>query len=400
MYLLEASAMEKFPREFYLMTGMATLIYLTWMLIQPVFPLYVVERGASPLELGLIVSLLSYTTLVARVPLGMAMSRFGSWWVLPLALVGQPTAYILYSLVSNPAHFYPIRVFHALALAAAHPALISLVSRLSPEGRRGEGVGLYLTSVGLSMMGGPLLGGLLLSYLDYRGMFVVLSVIPLCALGIYLTLIRRGALGSQLSRGAKQGEVSENLLGSLRGIVTLRPVQVLTYLRLTFSFTYGIMDTVYAVYAVNILHLEPAIVASLFSIRGLTNTLARAPSGRLSDIIGRKKPLILSFSLLALVYFLFSEAKDPIMISVAMLIFGAAHGIRAVSEWAFLGDVVPRESEELANAYFTSAFDLGRALGSTFAGLAAMMMPTPTILMVAVAMVSSSVVVIGFTNAK
>lgn len=390
--------MERFPREFYLMTGIATLIYLTSMLIQPIFPLYVVEIGASSLELGLIVSLLSYTTLVTRVPLGTAMGRLGSWWVLPLALTGQMTAYVLYSLASSPAHLYPIRVFHALALAAAHPTLISLVSRLSPEGRKGEGLGLYLTSVGLSMMGGPLLGGLLLSYMDYRAMFSALSAIPLGALVIYLTLLRMGALGNQLSRDTKPGRASKNFLRSLRGIVALRPVQVLTYIRFTFSFTFGIIDTIYAIYAVEALRLEPALVASLFSVRGLTNTLFRAPSGRLSDIIGRKKPLLLSFSLMALVYFLFVEAKDPITIGVAMLIFGAAHGIRAVSEWAFLGDVVPEESRDLANAYFSSAFDLGRALGSTFAGLAAMAMSTPNILMMAVALMISSVVVIGFTS--
>lgn len=72
-----------------------------------------------------------------------------------------------------------------------------------------------------------------------------------------------------------------------------------------------------------------------------------------------------------------------------------AHGIRAVSEWSFLGDDVSRMDRSLANFYFSSVFDFGMAIGATFAGTAALILSTQDILKITALLVGSSVVVIG-----
>jgi len=390
--------MVSFPREFYLVTGLATLASMTESLISPIFSLYLNERVTSPMELGLIISLMPYTTLATQIPLGMVTRRVGFWWVVPLALIGQSSCHLLYSLATNPAHFYAIRVFHAAAFASLHPTLMSLASAVSPEGKRGEGLGLFLTSVGLSMMGGPLLCGLLLSRFDYRTILMLSSVIPLIIFPVYIGLLRTEALGRHLSKNTRNEGLYENPWRILKGIVTLRPVQALTYVRFTFAFTMAITTTVYAVYAVNNLQIDPSVYALFITLEGLANTLSRTPTGRFSDLIGRKKPLLTSFIMLTAVFLLFSEAKDPVTIGLTMFLYGTAHGIRAVSEWSLLVDVVPRGDRGLANFYFSSVFDLGSALGATFAGSTAMMMSTPMILKVGAIVVSSSVLVVSLIN--
>ncbi len=386
--------MEKFPREFYLVTGLATMVFIASTVIAPFFSLFVVEEGASPIELGIIVSLLSYTTLVVRLPLGQVIGTIGSWWVVPLALIGQIIVYIFYGLATSPIHFIPIRIFHAIVSASLQPTLISLISKISPDGKKGEGVGIYLTSVGLAMMCGPLLSSVLLKYTDYRTIIFFSAIIPCIAFGIYLVLLVKGAFGKHFSREAEFGRETESFLNKMKGILALRPVQMLTYLRFSFSFTMAIMATIYAVYAVNILNLDPSLIALMFTFRGLSNTLARIPAGKLSDITGRKILLQIAFAILVVAYLLLSETKNPITIALAMTIYGAAHGTRAVNEWAFLGDVVPIERGTLANAYFASVFDLGSAVGSTFAGSAAMFLPTPTILKIAAGVVGTSILVV------
>jgi len=61
-------------------------------------------------------------------------------------------------------------------------------------------------------------------------------------------------------------------------------------------------------------------------------------------------------------------------------------------------DVVPSEKIVLANFYFSSVFDLGLALGPIFAGSAAMIISTPTIMKITAVLVSSGVFVIAFSN--
>ena len=392
--------MSGFPREFYLVTGLSTMVFIAGTLIQPIFSLYVNDFETTTFELGLIVSLLSYATLLTRLPLGLVSNRFGSWWVVPFALIGQSSSYFLYGLVTNPVNLYPIRVFNAIALASLHPTLMSLVSIVSPEGRKGEGVGIYLTSVGLGQMFGPLLCSLLLSYFDYRTIFMLSSVIPVIALVLYLVLLRVGALGSHFSRSSRRVESSVSTWSSLKGILTKRPVQVLTYVRLTFAFGMSIITTIYAIYVVNDLGISPSVWSLLYTLRGLSNTITRMPAGRLSDKIGRRKPLILSFATLALAFLLLSEVGDPVMIGITMLLYGLAHGTRAVSEWAFLGDVVPESDRSLSNSYFSSVFDLGNAVGGTISGSAAMFMSTPTILKATAVFTSTSVFVVAFTKTK
>jgi len=392
--------MSGFPREFYLVTGLSTMVFIAATLIQPFFSLYVNDLGTTTFELGLIVSLISYATLLTRLPLGLVSNRFGSWWVVPFALIGQSSSYFLYGLVTNPVNLYPIRVFNAIALASLHPTLMSLVSIVSPEGRKGEGVGIYLTSVGLGQMFGPLLCSLLLSYFDYRTIFMLSSVIPVIALVLYLVLLRVGALGSHFSRSSRRVESSVSTWSSLKGILTKRPVQVLTYVRLTFAFGMSIITTIYAIYVVNDLGISPSVWSLLYTLRGLSNTITRMPAGRLSDKIGRRKPLILSFAILALAFFMLSEVGDPVMIGITMLLYGLAHGTRAVSEWAFLGDVVPESDRSLSNSYFSSVFDLGNAVGGTISGSAAMFMSTPTILKATAVFTSTSIFVVAFTKTK
>jgi len=314
-------------------TGLATIDGIASTIIQPFFSLYLNQKGVSPIELGIIISIMAYTTLATRIPLGLVMSRFGVWWVVPLALIGHSLSYIFYSLASSPIHFCIIRVFHAVSMAALQPTLMSLASQVSPEGRRGEAIGMYLTSVGLAMMGGPLLCSLLLSCFEYRTVLMFSSIIPFIALLVYFSLLRSDALGKHLSKNARGEKFFD---GSpwrlLKPIVKLRSIQSLSYLRFTFGFAHSIIDTLYGIFVVNILMINPASYALFLTLNGLANTLFRLPAGRISDIVGRKRPYLAAFITLTIVFLLFSEVKEVAMIGLAMFLLGMAHGVRAVSE--------------------------------------------------------------------
>lgn len=93
--------------------------------------------------------------------------------------------FFLYSLVQTPIWIYPIRILHALILAAFHPVNISIVADLSPPNKRGEMMGLFLTCFGLAMMFGPFLSSILLNYVNFRQLFRLAAIIPLSACIIF-----------------------------------------------------------------------------------------------------------------------------------------------------------------------------------------------------------------------
>lgn len=228
----------KLPRAFYLLTILATLNFIASTLVQPFFSLYINQKVSTPFELGLIISLMSYTTLIVRLPLGLMSSRLGTWWIIPIVLIGQTTSNILYSIATQPIHFYLIRIFHAITLASLQPTLMSLATTFSPEGKKGEAIGIYLTSVGVAMMTGPLICSLLLHFFSFETILIIASSIPLSILPVYINLLKSEAISKQLSQTSTYETFSQSLL-SFKEIISAKPILSLTYGRFMFAISYA-----------------------------------------------------------------------------------------------------------------------------------------------------------------
>ena len=170
------------PKEFYLFTLCSLTFFTASQMVQPILPLYIVKRGASTLELGFIVSIVSFVAILAKVPMGILSSRIGKAPLILASLVGYSITLLLYLAVPDPRWFYPVQVSHGLMISAYVPIALAVVSDLSPPGRRGDIMGQFLTSFGLATVLGPFLCGVLVGWLGYEGVFVVASLLPLLGL--------------------------------------------------------------------------------------------------------------------------------------------------------------------------------------------------------------------------
>ncbi len=343
----------------------------------------------------MIISLLSFTAIAAKIPLGVLAERIGRWPIIPAVAIGQTVSLLFYSMVPDPTWFYPIRIFHALVLAAFAPTALAITQDLAPPNKRGDTMGRFLTSIGIASTFGPFLCTLLVDYVNYAQLFQIASIIPLIGLAPLL-LIRR----NERPRVGSHERTRLNILGSLKAIVSSRNMLVLSYLRLAFSFTYAFFITLFAVHAQENLLLTSSLIALLFGIRGTTNMLSRIPSGRLADKVGCKIPIILSFALLAIVFLTLSETANLYLLAFSMIIYGAAHGMRAVTEWSMLGDWAPQEAGNIATAYLSTMFNVGAALGAVAAGALSLVLNIQTIFKLASLLLLSGTFAVTLTKMK
>ena len=375
-----------------LMTGVATLHFLGSLMFAAIFPLYLVDLGASNVELGLIIATSALSTILLRMPLGIVAEKIGRWRMLILATSTASLSLVLYALSPNLVWMYPVRVIQAVPFASFGPLALASIMNVTSPSKRGEIIGRYQTAIGISTMGGPILSSLLLGSFNYKQIIMVASILPALATAALIVARSRGLLIDVDGQPPRDKGVRPSL-EQLKVFLLRRNTLIVAYGRLSFSTSMNVLMTLFAVYAVKDLGFTPSLATLLLGVRGITNTLIRIPSGMIGDRIGRKKPILSAYFLVFLAYLAVSETRDPFIVALALGVVGFGWGIRAVSEWGVVMEEMPPDIRELANASLFIAFDLGGVVGSTLAGLGAEIMPIPAVFKIASVIVLSGLLV-------
>ncbi|MBS7652136.1 MFS transporter [Candidatus Bathyarchaeota archaeon] len=388
----------------YLLLIMSFSFFMGNTIIGPIITLYFTLLGASRFEVGLLMAISSVAVVMGRIPFGILSERLERWLIIAFSLFIQLISLLLYFYAPDVGWLYPVRLLHAVSLMSFNPIAISIASDLSPPEKRGAIMGTYLTSVALAMMVGPLVNGILIGWLGYRGMFLCASLFPLIGLILYLAASRALKTGSNPTgtEGSQEGD-KRNLresLSSLLMVVKSRVINSISIARVTFSAADGIFNTLFSIYAANELEVPLSLLGFMFTLRGLMNTLARIPAGRISDRVGRKAPLVASYISSIAAYAVLSEARGINLLLLAMAIEGVAWGTRAVTEWALLGDVIRGGSSGVAVSYLSTMFEVGEGLGAIIAGSLSAVMPTGQVFRVAVALLALGTIPITLMRVK
>lgn len=365
------------PRNFYIVSVSSSLFQLMRYVTQPIFTLYILEMGASLLQLGLILSIQSILMVVVRIPLTIVAERIGRNKMLVIAFIIQATTPILYAFAPNPSWLYIIPFYQIIALGSFNQLAMATVSNMAPARRQGDALGRYMTFMSMGMFIGPLITSLLVAYISYRQLYLVTAIFPTVGLALFLRYMPRGEAVSRVP--ADDGGERAGTLDILKVILRNRNVLVLTLIRITFSFSNTVFTNLFALYAVETLGFTPSLAALLFSVVGFSNTFIRFPAGRLSDRIGSKKVLMASFSTLILVYLSIAYLRGLVPILVSLVLFGVCWGTRAVTEWTNLVNTVTDETKAMAMSYMSSIWGVGATLGSLMVGLVGGILPFPTI---------------------
>jgi predicted MFS family arabinose efflux permease len=364
------------PLGFYVVAFSGFLFYMGASMVSPILTLHMRQVGATVFQIGSILSLQSALLVILRIPFTLTAQRLGIKRMLTLAFISESLALLLYGLVPGPTWLWVIPIVQVFATGSFFQLVTAINSNLAPTERQGEAMGRHMTLMSVPSILGPAVTGLLVSSLGYRNLFFVSTLFPILGLIIFLAFTRDlNPTGSVVpSHQIPTGE-------SLRRLVSKRDFVILAFIRTLYSTSNNTFNTLFSLYAVNQLGFEASQVATLFSAMGLANTSIKIPVGALSDRVGRKRMLLVSFTLIILVYVALATFTDYTILAVTVMIFGAAWGSRATVEWAALTSSVTPEVKTLAVGFMENFWDLGAAAGSFLAGLLSGFLPVPTIML-------------------
>lgn len=360
------------PREIWILVGAAFVIAIGFGIVSPVLPAYARSFDVGVTAASVIVSAFAFFRLVFAPAGGALVERLGER---PVYLAGLLVV-ALSSLASAFAQTYwQLLAFRGLGGIGSTMFTISamaLLVRLAPPSGRGRVSSAYGSAFLIGGMAGPLLGGLVGQW-GMRVPFVVYAVLLLVAAAV----VAVGLGGARLRPAPDAASRPVMTLAQAWERRAYRAVLVSAVANGWSNF--GVRMALLPLLAAAVLD-EPWVAGVVLAVGAVGTAATLQFSGKLSDRIGRRRPIIIGLVILGLSMGsmgVVTSGAVPVSAGLAVLlglslVSGVGAGLVNPSQQATVADIIGHErSGGRVLSTFQMAQDGGAIVGPILVGLVA-----------------------------
>lgn len=310
----------------------ATFGNTLWFYFLPVY--YSQIYGANPLEISAIYAVWLAIAAFGSTPAGALADSFGRKPVIVFSSLISALAIFIFALSNS---FLMAAI--ALPISGLGSAFFKVTNTLVAESvekeRRGGAFGTYSTLSGIAAAFSPIIGGVTISSKGYIPLFIIGGILTLVA-----AFARARYLKETLPTSQRIPFSGSKIFGYFSGAKTILTSRVLSALVLVYSM-YNILNDQYSfvptLYAREVLGFNPITLGILFSALLAVVAVSKWPFGRLSDRIGARRTVVISWiGEISVVYvFVFAPRSFPAIAVIGMaawMLFGVMDG-PAVNAW-------------------------------------------------------------------
>lgn len=203
----------------------------------------------------------------------------------------------------------------------------AMIADYSYNNNRANNFGILRMMDNLGAVLGIVICILLFKYLGYRKIFLMAAIPSLLSAFLVLFFIKeKSHLYSQDNKNFQLGNLSK----------LYKKFLLISIIFALGSFSYSFL----LIFAKEI-GFQEAFVPVLYLLFIGTTSLSSVPFGKLADKIGRKKVLMISYFLWALVCFIFISIKNYWVLIIAFLLYGLQQGSLEPAQRAFVSEISP-----------------------------------------------------------
>jgi MFS transporter, DHA2 family, methylenomycin A resistance protein len=164
------------------------VIQLDVTIVNVALPRISADLGASLAELQWVVDAYTLGFAALLISAGVVSDRWGAKHAFLAGFVGFAAASLACGLAPGPGFLNAARFVQGIGAASLVPSSLAILNTASAHDRRlrARAIGIWTAAGGAAIAAGPVVGGLLLSGMGWRSIFLV--NLPICALGLGLTL--------------------------------------------------------------------------------------------------------------------------------------------------------------------------------------------------------------------
>jgi MFS family permease len=297
-------------------------------MIYPLLPAFVIGalRG-SPAFLGVVEGLAETTAALVKLAAGRLADRLPRRK--PLVVAGYALSSLvrpLVALATVPGHVLGIRLLDRAGKGVRGAPRDALLADVTPEDQRGRAYGFHRAMDHAGAVLGPLLAStVLLVTADLRIVFALAAVPAALAVAALVFGVRE-------ETHRRQARVDQG--GGGRAGPGLRP-----YLCVLAVFTLGNSSDAFLLLRAQEGGIALPVIPLLWSFHHLVKSVASTTGGSLSDRVGRKKAIVAGWSVYALAYVGFAQARTAAQVFALFALYGLFHALTEGPERALVADL-------------------------------------------------------------
>jgi MFS family permease len=322
------------------------------------FPLYVVERGGSKADIGIIMGIFALSAVLCRPWISEMIDRIGrkrSYSMGSLIMSSLPLAYLL--LQGDISQVYIplliIRILHGIGLAICFTSVFTYIADIVPEERLNEGLGMFGTTGLLGLAAGPLMAEALLARFGFPTFFLAASGIAASGFLLQFPL-------PESYRNSIQDDSP-----SFFSVLNRR--RTFTVLLLAFLFGFG-LSAVGSFVSPFAKEKQISFLSFYYLSYSVAAIFTRLLGGKVADRVGEER--IIPYALLltgsGLLALIFLEGNLVLVLSGLMT--GSGHGLLFPSLNAFAIRCEPPHIRGKITGVFTGGIDGGAFVGAIALG--------------------------------
>ncbi len=341
----------KYPRNFWIICVSMLLFMISFNLIIPELNWFITEMDGANHK-GLIITLFSISAMISRPFSGKLSDTIGRKKVMIIGIVIGGLVTLLYPLFGIVSIFLFLRFMHGFSAGFAPTGATALITDILPQNKRGVGMGIWGVFFSVGMGIGQALGSPIKNTLGMNSLFFISAISA--GLAIIMVMMLKETLPNPVKFKFSLLKVTWKDV--------LEPSVIPAFIVMTLSAAASGMTLVITPEISGYLGIENKGWFFLFYV--ISTMLVRLFASGISDVIGRRKTLIIGMSLLTISLTMVAFANSVTLYTASAITFGLATGITSPTLFAWTADLSHPERRGIGSGTLFIGLELGVMIGS------------------------------------
>jgi DHA1 family multidrug resistance protein-like MFS transporter len=335
-------------------------IGLTSQLVQPLFPLYLKETGATELENALVISIGNLSSAIFMLPAGMLVGKYGKRTFLIISAVISGLSVFLMAYTKNWMLIIPLNMLLNISMCFFMPTRMAIIAENTDPGNRASLFGVMNLAWPISGIVGPIAGGYLVEHLGWSSVFIIAGAISLIALFPALKIIESKKEVDILPETRDESSIfNRNYLPTM---LTLFTYQVLV------TTSMAGINMILPLYLQDRYHLSYSVIGAFFTGSNFLLIFTQLGGGIVADRYGRRRMILLCTALTPLVIGSWALFGDWMVLFAVYSLAFALWSLTWPPILAMLTDILPRSLHGAGFGLNMTGSRLGFTIGPILVG--------------------------------